>query len=241
MTAGRGGTRRYGGWTLLELSAVAVILSVVFLLLIQAIAPAPRIHSHKMTNSTQLRGIHQGLVTHAQSNKGYFVGLDSKGNLVNGTVEYRFQKLLESNFFWPEYTISPSETANVVPWVEPANSDADVAVTITPANYSYAMLDMDKPGGRQAEWYETLNTQAIVLGDRNTSTSANKPTSIHYGTGPWKGSVVWNDNIVGFEQSHIQSTAYANPLPGGSPYLFPQDNLFHAAGHDDAWLIYSGD
>lgn len=40
-----------------------------------------------MSNNTQLRGIHQSLVTYAQINKtggndGYFTGLDSRGGIV---------------------------------------------------------------------------------------------------------------------------------------------------------------
>jgi len=219
-----------------------VFALVILVVLVPMFFGGQRRNPRRMANSTQLRGIHQGLVTFANSNKGHFPGLDSSGAVINGTVEYRFQILLEQNFFTPEYAVSPSETGNVTEWVEPLNSNADVAVTVMAGNYSYAMLQMKQPGGRQAEWSQSLNTQAIVMSDRDTANNAHRPTSIHTrGTDPWKGSVLWNDNHVAFEQSHIFTTGYMNPNPGGQPYAFTNDNIFSATGPDDAWLIYSGD
>lgn len=190
--------------------------------------PAPR-----MQNSTQLRGIHQSLVIYGNSNKNYFPGLNELGEDDRISVEERFQILMEDGYISPFYAISPLETEMIQEWEEPYDP-YEHKLTVTKDSYSYAMLQIPEEGGRRDEWKQTLNSQAIVLSDRNTGTRA-KPSSIHVQAGdPWQGSVLWNDNHVGFEDTDVYETKY------GDGELNEADRLFEAAGTDDALQIHTG-
>ncbi len=57
---------------------------------------------------------------------------------------------------------------------------------------------------------------------------------MHTGQGKgWRGSVVFNDQHVDFADSHLANTKYGE-------FAFKADNLFHAEGPNDAWMIYAG-
>ena len=237
---------RKSGFTLIELLVVISIIALLIAILLPALGAARRT-ARRMQNSTQLRGIHQGLVTFANSNKNNFAGLDSKGDaLVDGAdttgssgngeeVEARYYILLDGDYFTPEYAISPSETANVTEYVESATATPN-AVTFTAAtkHYSYAMLQFAASGTpravtsatapRAAEWKQTLNSQAIVVSDRNLgNNTGTELQSVHSEAGEWSGSVLWNDNHVGFENEVEFETKFANGrLNDGTT----ADNLF---------------
>ena len=217
--------------------AVALLCTVILVTLVITIRDShTRTPARRMQNSTQLRGIHQGLVTYANSNKNYFPGLNELGEDDQITVEQRFQILLEDDYFTPEYAISPSETEMITEWESWGD---ETPKPITKDNYSYTMLQVPKAGGRRIEWSQTLNSQAIVLSDRNTGTLA-KPSSIHAERDePWRGSVLWNDNHVGFEKQDSFETLYGayesddvKPNPG--------DRLFHSTSTEDALMIHTG-
>ena len=197
---------------------------------------ASRTEARRMQNNTQLRGIHQSLVTYANSNKGSFPGINRRGDNEGIEVESRFQILLEGHFFTPEYAISPSETeASIAPW----DGTSPVATT----NYSYAMLQVpdanpkktDSEQGRRSDWAMTLNSQAIAVSDRNTGT-ASATSSIHTRSNQtgWSGSVLWNDSAVMFEPDDTFTTKYV----GGE--MNTSDKLFEAEGNYDALLIHTG-
>lgn len=239
---------RKSGFTLIELLVVISIIALLIAILLPALGAARRT-ARRMQNSTQLRGIHQGLVTFANSNKNNFAGLDSKGNgLQDSTantgdsgdgnfVEARYFVLFKGDFFTPEYAISPSETANVDEYDE--DDEDTVIFNATTKNYSYAMLQFEVTGtdngitpataARAAEWSQTLNSQAIVVSDRNVgSNTAANLQSIHTEAGDqeWTGSVLWNDNHVGFEQEEIFETKYANGSLNQTAAGVADDNLF---------------
>lgn len=182
----------------------------------------------------QLRGIHQGLVVYAYTNKDWYPGLDSLGlyNLPDelGTqngidVADRNAMLLDGGFVSPEYLIASSETdESIVPWPGEGR--------VTAAHSSFAMLQVPESGGRHDEWQQTLNSQAIVLSDRNTGTQ-DQTASIHADE-EWFGQVLWNDNHVAYEHEPALETQY------GEGELNEQDDLFSALGRDDALLIHSG-
>ncbi|MBX2851874.1 MAG: prepilin-type N-terminal cleavage/methylation domain-containing protein [Phycisphaeraceae bacterium] len=235
------------GFTLIELLVVISIIALLIAILLPALGAARRT-ARRMQNSTQLRGIHQGLVTFANSNKNIFPGYDSSGDCLDNTdqttgssslghgVEARYWILLNGDYFTPEYAISPSETENVTEYVEPATGTAPVEFSGSGGtkHYSYALLMVRSDGagtpanpqyaGRVAEWKQTLNSQAIVISDRNVG--ANETTalqSVHTEAEEWSGSVLWNDNHVGFENDVAFETKYANgSLNDGTP----ADNLF---------------
>ncbi|MFK7790214.1 MAG: hypothetical protein AB8C95_12075 [Phycisphaeraceae bacterium] len=242
--------RRQSGFTFQELLVVMVLVVVVVAFNVPVDA-ASRRTARRMQNSTQLRGIHQGLVTFANSNKNKFPGLDSRGNIIaNGkgttgnsgdgdTVEARFWIMLDGDYFTPEYAISPSETANVneVEW-DGENGTETVKWNDDIKHYSYTMLGIKGVGGeapdnnfagRAAEWQQTLNSQAIALSDRNAGTNAtDKVDSIHSGDeGEWAGAVLWNDNHVAFEMTtQYFETKYANGRLHTDRFGEGTDNLF---------------
>ena len=224
-------------------AAILLLCIVITVTLVIAVSSVNTRDRQRMPNSTQLRGIHQGLVTYANSNKNYFPGLGRDG--LEDTqvldwddeavppmraglgVDQRFAILLHGDYMTPEYLISPSETdPNIKPWPEQGK--------ITTGHYSYAMLQIPDKGGRYDEWKQTLNSQAIVLSDRNTGTAA-KPSSIHTDRGePWAGSVLWNDNHVGFESEDWFETKY------GDRELNERDRLFESQDFDNALMIHIG-
>ena len=261
--------RRRSGFTIHELLVVIVLVMVVVAFNVPADAAARRT-ARRMQNSTQLRGIHQGLVTFANSNKNNFAGLDSRGNIVaNGlestgnsgdgdTVEARFWMMLDGDYMVPEYIVSPSEVANVTFADDPQGAFEALKWNDDIKHYSYAMLGIkgvagEAPdaafAGRAAEWQTTLNSQAIVLSDRNSGTNAtNQVESIHSGDrGEWAGSVLWNDNHVGFEQTHFFETKYANGRLHVDDRWNPTDNLFSSEADPDgkvgvdALMVIAGD
>jgi hypothetical protein len=194
-------------------------------LLIAILLPAlsaARSTARQMQNSTQLRGIHQGAIFHAQGNNDYYPGLDRSGQLLDGTVEGRFLLLLQADYFSAEYLVSPSETK---PYWTGGALDASM--------YSYSMLQIANPGERRAEWSASNNSEAVVFSDRAVDQPGGGIGSVHTSIdGPWKGSVVWNNNHVSFDRDYNLWTQYGN-APAGN------DNIFDPAGDDDAYMIHS--
>ena len=161
---------------------------------------------------------------------------DTDGDVVDGNTgddpAARYALMLDENLFSGEYAVSPSETK--VAWTD--TSDA-----LTEANYSYAMLAIyDGAGFQQDEWSETLNSEAIVLSDRNTADTANATgsdvSSIHTqkNNGDWRGSVAYNDNHVNFETTNALDARY------GATSTNTDDDLFVDDGTgSDAEMVWS--
>ena len=246
------------GFTLIELLVVISIIALLIAILLPALGAARRT-ARRMQNSTQLRGIHQGLVTFGNSNKDKFPGLDSSGDPLaasatagSGTtgsttqtgefVEARYWILLDGDYFTAEYAISPSETEAITQWLEGAQVDSD--------NYSYAFLEIDDNGSgnsanRIAEWSQTLNTQAIVVSDRTLDDT--NYYSIHTepdGTNDnWAGSVLWNDNHVGFENTtnaQFETKYGSDALSDGDDDLFVDTATGNAANDANAHMVAEG-
>lgn len=228
------------GFTLIELLVVISIIALLIAILLPALGAARRT-ARRMQNSTQLRGIHQGLVTFANSNKNNFSGLDSSGDVLadsaaatgsSGTgdrPQARYWILLNGDYFTPEYAISPSEVNTVTEYDPEAATPSPVAFNNTGSpsglkHYSYALLQFQRTTNadlaissatapRAAEWKQTLNSQAVVVSDRNIGAGNTDAAvqSIHTDeAGEWSGSVLWNDNHVAFENDHNFETKYAN-------------------------------
>jgi len=180
-----------------------------------------------MSNSTQLRGIHQGFVVYAQSNKkgggdGWFPGLDAEGNVADASTEERFRIMLDGLFFTGDYIISPLE--NLTPWEW---GDGDEGAPLFAQQYSYAMLkvdDLEADEGRHSEWKETFSASAVVLSDRNTAApeqTASVWTDGQEEPDAWVGAMTRNDNSTSFKTSPlVEKTKY------GKHPTNETDNLF---------------
>ncbi|MEX0655410.1 MAG: hypothetical protein WD534_03290 [Phycisphaeraceae bacterium] len=230
------------GVTVALIAVGAAVVGLVFIciiaLLIGILLPAlgaARSTAQRMQNNTQIRGIHQAMVMYAQGNNSRFPGITQQGQstqVTEASVHGRLRILLDGNFFTPEYLVSPSET-------DAAIHEWQYGNTFTDDNHSYAILSITAEGARRAEWSETLNSQAIVMGDRNIGAGSDdaQVESIHNSTpGYWRGGVAYNDNRVTFETTHRLPTRF-----GSDPAnQHPNDNLFEADGDGDALLIHSG-
>lgn len=256
--------RRFNGFTLIELLVVISIIALLIAILLPALGAARR-SARQMANSTQLRGVHQGMVTYAQDNKSYFPGVRNNGtiataadNNVDGTDATRFTVgtalgadpvhrvalMLNLDLFTPEYVINPGENNT-------DKSPGEVGANLTADNYSFAMLrtladDGTVTAGRRIEraaleWAETINAQAPVMADRNVGNNATDQISsvwTELDGGEWRGGIVFNDNSVIFEAGVIQETTKYATFASNT-----DDNLFEDTGTHvtaDAALIYDG-
>ena len=224
------------------LGGVSILfIPLVIAILLPAIG-ASRRTAQRMENSTQLRGIHQSMVTFGNANKGFFPGLNTKGRILvdgkdtgnngDGSMpQARAWIMLNGQFFTPEYLISPLETEPFLPY---AGSGP-----VKPDNFSYAMLSFQKTGSpsnigyavdvktapRASAWSWDLSSQAILITDRNTGTDATTGIqSVHTDKpGQWRGSVLWADNAVTFENQPVFETKYGS---GSLNRIPPGDHMF---------------
>ncbi|MEM6394078.1 MAG: hypothetical protein AAF797_15030 [Planctomycetota bacterium] len=212
------------------LCVLALILVVSLNWLMQSTADGGR-----GSNGSQLRGIHQGMVVYAQSNKGHYPGIDSTGVLMDSTLSGQLAILMDTNWVTPDYVINPRDRH----LTEAIDYGSGYVVSIF--NHSYAGLDLTIAGGRVNAWSETMSSSEVVLGDRNTGSDANENVkSVWTSTvGDWRGMIVRNDNSLDHEKTHRVDTEYAEPLSAVSVtrHAFPEDNIFEAVGPHDAWLV----
>lgn len=251
------------GFTAVQLIVVIAIIVVGIAILMPAISHNHRGTPREMYSNTQLRGIHQGMVTFAQSNKrgghdGFFPGLDGSGNIIpdgeatgfsgEGTQPAaRLRMMLDGNFFTPDYLINPADVrANEYEFS--AQIEADPDNPLTSEHYSYALLGIadelarTKDGlptggdGRALEWKETLNTSAIVLSDRAIGSGREDLSSVWTapGSGDWRGGVVRNDNSTSYETTaEFEQTKYGNYDVNDLDHLFED-----APDASDAFLVF---
>ena len=209
-------------FTLIELLVVISIIALLIAILLPALSSA-RESAQKLQSSTQVRGIHQGFVIFAQSNKDFYPGLVALDTNINTattdqadidtindggasaglSTTSRFAIGLEDDLFTAEYTISPAET-------NPSVQRWDASQSYSGENDhigSYAMSQLGGGGstamGRAEEWRATGNSQAIVLGDRATAMgnflySETYQSLWSKGKPNWQGSMLFNDNAVQF-------------------------------------------
>jgi len=247
--------RKWKAFTLIELLVVISIIALLIGILLPALGAARRT-ARQMQSNTQVRGIQQAFVLFAQGNNSYYPGMDSRGGIElvafadsdvdGGEPDARFTLLLQGNFFTGEYCISPVDTK--VEWT------SDVADS---RMYSYALLDIgdaDVSAPEQAEWRDTINTEAIVISDRNISDAVSESDVQSIWTtekGDWRGSIGWNDNHTTFEtEAHDDDTTrggafktkYGTNINDPDAENGTGDNLFEDddVSLGDAFMIYGG-
>ncbi len=224
------------GFSLIDALVLCVAAVLVAVVVFSVFVPQRRRHhgGQQMQNSTQLRGIHQGIVTYSTSNNGHYPGVGPDGEIVDATVAGRFELLIDGDYFTPDYMVSPGEVGFDIE-VMKATTDP-----VTEKNYSYAMLQIDNQGQRRAEWFDTYNPLAIIVSDRAVP-NGKGIRSLH--TKPaldfddWQGTIVFNDNSTRFV-THYQKgieTRY-----GEAETNNVDDHLFIAASDDDAMMIHKG-
>jgi prepilin-type N-terminal cleavage/methylation domain-containing protein len=158
--------RQSQGFTLIELLVVISIIALLIGILLPALGAARRT-ARQMTNSTQIRGIHQGFFTQSQENKGWYAGVNSSGpqNTLDATFwdagdfahnveepvagtagsypHARWGALVWGNFVTPEYLISPSEinsNMSVDFLKDVANGTGTLGVNSQISSYAMPML-----------------------------------------------------------------------------------------------------
>lgn len=261
-------------FTLIELLVVIAIIVLLIGLLLPALAKA-RERARHIQSAANVKGIHTSMFSYADGNKDQYPGLgtpdtiketftdvdwdlDQNPDISGNMVEARYFLMMGGSFFIGEGAISPFE-------VKEKWSTGEVMSN----HYSYAMLDIDDTStvphgqattaGRVNEWQKTMNTQAVVLSDRNVgpvnpkaktvqSVATNRP-------GDWNGMMGFNDNHVDQFNTPVVKTKYHNKQfharkPPGfkerGDFIFKggqnPDNatIFLPGGADDADMIHAG-
>ena len=225
---------RAKAFTLIELMVVVAIIALLIGILLPALSQAKK-SARRVQNSTQVRGIHSGMVLFSQDNNSYFPGLHPNGELISEAYEPRdnFMRLLKSQFFTGEIMLAPTDRKTT--WT---------SGEVTTRNFSYAMLSIADPAER-IEWQDTTNSQAVVLSDRAIGTGVDDARSIwDKDPGQWEGSVGWNDNHVTFEDSPggLVTKYGQTQSSAGGDHIFRNNDT--GVGPDpnvgDAFMVYLG-
>lgn len=204
------------GFTLIELLVVISIIALLIAILLPALGAA-RQSARQMQNSTQLRGIHQGMFAFAQSNKGWFPGIGGDGqplrggasalaHTLNTSATYRasgfgtnpnrrYAIMLETSYFTPEYVISPADSG-----LKELPDTTATGANVSNANYSYAMLSIHlQPNG--TAWNNSAGTWQATERGREWKDTANTQAIVLSDRAIADNGVAGNVSI-GFEEYH---------------------------------------
>jgi hypothetical protein len=200
------------------------------------------------------------MVIFAQSNKNFYPGIASDGTTMTvaevndsgtytgwrGTSNGRnssgvFAVALNTDTFTPEYLLSPVEEGGAAVGGTDTDLDFFENPDNEPVNFSYANLYFQEnatgpqEGGRVAEWKESFNTEAIVLGDRMIDSGTTKSSLwTTRGEGRWEGTITRNDNSTGYENTDEDYTTRYGNTTVEEDSLFVTDGLVNGAAAPNA-------
>ena len=270
--------RSHRAFTLIELLVVISIIALLIGILLPALGAARRA-ARQLQNSTHLRGTMQAFVTFATDNGGFYPGLNSNGFVSTaaemtaqaggptlyhgGLVPSRLALLATGDYLTLGYLLSPAETNEAKTVYDPSTF---AVFDIRHTSYSLARIYSgsadfsQRPGGRAADWGDTLRSTAPIMsdraialpgGDRNTNNVLSGFSSIWSdapatGEVNWEGSVGFNDGHVEFSNTHLLDGVEHTDGP-----LYRQDHLFSIStaaattggtpsAADNACMIYAG-
>jgi prepilin-type N-terminal cleavage/methylation domain-containing protein len=162
-------------FTLIELLVVISIIALLIGILLPVLSSA-RNSARQMVNSTQLRNIHQGMVSFSQGNRtgggdGWFPGLGPTGDIhdgfaagddfqaategAGGTIngDDRLAILLNENSVLPEMLLNPNDRE-----FEPAEANgATDAENFSWENFTYGMSSLGNVASTNADWFLTAS------------------------------------------------------------------------------------
>lgn len=248
------------GITLVEVLVVVVILVIAVGIMLPMLGGTRCGGSRRLTNATNLRSIHQAMFLYAMSNKtgggdGYFPGLSARGEVVTigpdkseltldlpfaadgetgDDPSVRFAILCDDGSITPALLVHPADS-KVNEWCYDSGVNGGTPGPITEDHYSHALLSLLGSDNEKAEWKETANPDAVVLGDRAIGHNAKDISSVWTkpGSGKWDGSYVFNDGSTRTETSPVVATRYGDGQANPADHLFDDD-----PAADDAQLVY---
>ena len=203
--------------TLFEVLITTVVVLVAVAIIIPSLS-RKRTQQIMAKNATQMRDIHQAMVTYSQGNKFWFAGATSTGKVdTNGAISNRhgsLMRLQDEEFFEPSYNISPGEIDHSI------TSDG-ISATKESQRGSYAVLEYaSTPVGTNLtwlghfEWRDQLNTSAVIMSDRQVGEPGQSRSIWSTRPDQWMGTLCFGDNHVQFELTDGPFLG----LYGNSPY-----------------------
>jgi type II secretory pathway pseudopilin PulG len=185
-----------------------LITTVVVLVAVAIIVPSL---SHKRTqqimakNATQMRDIHQAMVTYSQGNKFWFPGATNTGKVdANAAISDRhgsIMRLQSDEYFEADLNISPAELDEQVASEGLRSEGVNQRGSYAVLEYAINGIGSNLSTLGIREWRDQLNTSAIIVSDRQMGKPGEPRSLWARNSDECKGHVVFGDNHVQFELS----------------------------------------